>query len=72
MVRLEMQWTVNWFRSYEMRWRERLDELDDDESQAGLRCYCYKQMGLWDALANDAEKTFSTIVGSPTDSAANH
>jgi hypothetical protein len=53
-----------------MRWRKRLDDLDDDESEAGLRCYCYKQMGLWSALADDAAKTFNSIVGVPSGSAA--
>jgi hypothetical protein len=72
LVRLEMQWTVNWFKSHEMRWRRRLDDLDDDESEAGLRCYCYKQMGLWSALADDAAKKFSTMVGALSGSAAHN
>ncbi len=72
LVRLEMQWTINWFRSHEMRWRERLDELDDDESEAGLQCYCYKQMGLWDMLADDAAKTFSTIIEPPSGDPTHH
>jgi len=55
-----------------MRWRERLDELDDDESEAGLQCYCYKQMGLWDMLADDAAKTFSTIIEPPSGDPTHH
>jgi hypothetical protein len=55
-----------------MRWRRRLDDLDDDESEAGLRCYCYKQMGLWSALADDAAKKFSTMVGALSGSAAHN
>lgn len=67
-----MQWTIDWFRSHHKRWRERLDDLDDDESDAGLRCYCYKQMGLWDMLADDAEQRFGKLIGPPSGDPAHH
>lgn len=51
---------------------ERLDDLDDDESDAGLRCYCYKQMGLWDMLADDAEQRFGKLIGPPSGDPAHH
>jgi hypothetical protein len=64
LVRLEMEWTLNWFRSRESSWRERLHDLDN-EREEGLKCYCYKQMGLWKRFGEDAEKLYGAILGSP-------
>jgi hypothetical protein len=63
LVKLEMQWTINWFRSQEARWMERLDDIQNAEREEGLICYCHKQMGLWRGLGNDAEQRFSEIIG---------
>src|ERR1700749_1526518 len=65
LVRLEMEWTVNWFRSRETSWRERLHNLEDQEREAGLICYCYQQMALWRKFGDDAETLYGTILGSP-------
>ena len=65
LVRLEMEWTVKWFQSHETSWRERLHDLEDEEREEGLKCYCYKQMGLWKRFGDDAEKLYDTILGSP-------
>ena len=68
LVKLEMQWTVNWFRSCEASWKERLQELEDEERDDGLKCYCYKQMGLWRIFGDDAEIRFGTIYGTSSSS----
>lgn len=65
LVRLEMEWTVNWFRSRETSWRERLQDLENDEREEGLTCYCYKQMGLWRRFGDNAAKLYNTILGTP-------
>jgi hypothetical protein len=61
-----MQWTVKWFRSREASWRERLEDLEDEERDEGLTCYCYKQMALWRKFGDNTETLFSKILGSPS------
>jgi hypothetical protein len=61
LVKLEMQWTTNWFRNQELCWRERSERLQDEEREEGLQCYCHKQMALWRALGDDAEQRFSGL-----------
>jgi hypothetical protein len=61
-----MQWTVKWLRERESCCRERLENLEDEEREEGLKCYCYKQMALWRKFGDDAETTFSNILGSPS------
>jgi hypothetical protein len=61
-----MQWTVNWFRERESCWRERLENLENEEREEGLTCYCYKQMAVWRKFGDEAETMFSTILGSPS------
>lgn len=65
LVKLEMQWTVRWFRDRERCWTERLENLLDEEREEGLQCYCYKQLGLWKALGDAAEQRFSGIMEPP-------
>ena len=65
LVELEMQWTVNWFRRKEQQWGNRLINLADEERPPGLDCYSHKQMALWDALADQAQQKFSTLLGRP-------
>jgi len=67
LVKLEMQWTVNWFRSQEGRWAGRLDDLLDAERDEGLRCYCHKQIHMWRALGDDADKEFRMVRGGAPD-----
>ena len=61
LVRLEMHWTINWFRDRERCWMERLESLVEEEREDGLKCYCHKQIGLWKALGDAAEQRFSGI-----------
>jgi len=64
-VGYEMQWTINWFRWKEEQWRLRLNNMEDEERPPGLDCYCYKQMALWNSLADQAETQFTNILGCP-------
>jgi len=63
LVKLEMHWTVNWFRHKQRCWKERLDCVVDEERDDGLKCYCHKQIALWKEFADGAEQRFSGIVG---------
>ena len=63
LVKLEMHWTVNWFQDREHSWLERLECLEDEEREDGLKCYCHKQIGLWKALGDAAAQRFSDIIG---------
>ena len=63
LVKLEMQWTINWFRHQERCWEERSECLLDEEREEGLQSYCHKQMALWRALGDDAKQRFSILEG---------
>jgi len=65
LVEAEMQWTVKWFLWKVEQWRTRLKDLEEQERPPGLDCYCHKQMVLWDSLAEQAQKRFSTLLGHP-------
>ncbi|KAI0245553.1 hypothetical protein BJV78DRAFT_1158538 [Lactifluus subvellereus] len=65
LVGLEMEWTVNWFRWKENKWRKRLGNIEDGEWPPGLDCYCHKQMVLWGSLAEQAETKFSSLLDWP-------
>jgi hypothetical protein len=62
LVKLEMQWAINWFQYQERRWSERLEGLLDQEREEGLQCYCHKQIGLWKAFGDDAKQRFGGII----------
>lgn len=61
LVKHEMQWTVAWFSTHERIWMNRYEEVDDEESADGLRCYALKQSYLWKALREHSQKLFDHI-----------
>jgi hypothetical protein len=63
LIKLEMTWTVKWFRHQEERWNMRLDANGGGGRDEGLNCYCNKQIVLWKALGDDTEHIFNSLVG---------
>ena len=59
LVRHEMQWTVSWFGHYQKIWRGRYEEVDDEDSSDGLRCYALKQAHLWEHLGQYSRDIFN-------------
>jgi hypothetical protein len=57
-----MRWTVAWFGHHEMMWRRRCEDIDDQESSDGLRCYALKQAHLWKRLGQYSKDTFDVSL----------
>jgi hypothetical protein len=57
-----MRWTVAWFGYYEMMWRRRYEDIDDQESSDGLRYYALKQAHLWKRLGQYSKDTFDVSL----------
>ena len=56
----EMQWVISWFQTSEKTWMNRFNDVKDEESADGLKCYALKQSHLWKALGDRAGKLFGT------------
>jgi hypothetical protein len=53
-----MQWVISWFRTHEKRWLERFNDVEDEESADGLKCYALKKSHLWKALGDHSVNLF--------------
>ena len=58
MVNEEMNWTVSWFKTHEDIWQKRFEEVDEQESADGLRCYALKMSHLWKGLGEHAQRLY--------------
>jgi len=55
----EMRWTVAWFEYRRTIWQKRYDEIEDEASSDGLRCYALKQANLWERLGETSRNLFT-------------
>ena len=62
LVRHEMRWTVSWFEHHRNMWQRRYEEIDDEASADGLRCYALKQAHLWENLRHHSRDTFNVSL----------
>jgi hypothetical protein len=63
LVQHEMRWTVAWFDHRRNMWQMRYEEIEDEASSDGLRCYALKQANLWQRLGETSRKMFTATLG---------
>lgn len=62
LVQHEMQWTVAWFKHCRNMWQTRYEEIEDEASSDGLRCYALKQANLWQHLEETSRTLFTATL----------
>lgn len=61
LVRYEMGWSVEWYRSQEKEWRQRADDawLQDKD---GHQAYAEKQVKMWQAFREMASRASTAML----------